>query len=115
MSQSHTATGIIDVTDKTFEQEVLARPGLVLVDFWAEWCPPCRMIAPVLDVIARERADSLTICKLNHDENLGTVRDYQIMSLPTLLLFRDGELVRTMIGAQSKMKLLAAIDAAASS
>ncbi|WP_330182983.1 thioredoxin [Nocardia sp. NBC_01503] len=101
---------ITAVTDETFEHEVLTHEGAVLVDFWAEWCPPCRMIAPVLDAIAAERHGLLTIRKLNTDENPSTARDYHIMSAPTLILFRNGEPVRTMVGARSKAKLLAELD-----
>ncbi|WP_067569787.1 thioredoxin [Nocardia acidivorans] len=98
------------LTDETFEQEVLNREGAVLVDFWAEWCPPCRMIAPILDAIAAERDGLITIRKLNTDENPSTARDYQIMSAPTLILFRNGEPIRTMIGVRSKARLLAELD-----
>jgi thioredoxin 1 len=100
------------VTDATFGQEVLQHGKPVLVDFWANWCPPCRMIAPVLAEIAVERADSLAIRKLNTDENPETMRDYQVMSLPTLLLFRDGKPLKAFVGTRPKAKLLAEIDAA---
>jgi thioredoxin 1 len=100
------------VTDATFDQEVLRHGEPVLVDFWAEWCPPCRMIAPVLAEIAGERAGELAIRKLNTDENPGTMRDYQVMSLPTLLLLRDGKPVKAFVGARPKAKLLADLDAA---
>ncbi|HEV7974326.1 thioredoxin [Amycolatopsis sp.] len=103
---------ITAVTDASFGQEVLQHGKPVLVDFWAEWCPPCRMIAPVLTEIAGERAGMLTIRKLNTDENPGTMRDFQVMSLPTLLLFRDGKPLKAFVGARPKAKLLAEIDAA---
>ncbi|MFD7843364.1 thioredoxin [Nocardia sp. NPDC059764] len=105
-------TEIASITDDTFQQKVLDQQGTVLVDFWAEWCPPCHMIKPVLAEVASERADALTIYKLNTDENPLAVREYAIMSQPTLLLFRDGELVRTLVGARSKKKLLSELDAA---
>ncbi|MFI5611055.1 thioredoxin [Amycolatopsis sp. NPDC051903] len=97
-------------TDATFAADVLEHDELVLVDFWAEWCPPCRMIDPVLKEIARERAGSLTVRKVNTDENPETARTYQIMSLPTLMLFRDGEPVASYVGARPKARLLADID-----
>lgn len=103
---------VLAVTDETFEQEVLTGDRPVLVDFWAQWCPPCHMIAPVLAEIARERADSLTIRKLNSDENTRVPRDYQVMSLPTLILFRDGQPVWTAVGARPKARLLAELDEA---
>src|SRR5215475_11376207 len=90
------------VTDETFRREVLEHDLPVLVDFWAQWCPPCHMIAPVLAQIASERAGSLTIRKINNDENPLTARDYQVMSLPTLILFRDGQPVRVIVGARPK-------------
>jgi thioredoxin 1 len=100
------------VTDNTFEQEVLRQDRPVLVDFWAQWCPPCHMIAPVLAEIARELADSLAVCKINTDEDPLVARNYQVMSLPTLMLFRDGVPVRSFVGARPKAKLLSELDAA---
>ncbi|OKJ94176.1 thioredoxin [Amycolatopsis sp. CB00013] len=99
------------VTDETFPALVLDQDKPVLVDFWAQWCPPCHMIAPVLEQIAEERAGSLIIRKLNSDENPLTARNYQVMSLPTLILFRDGSPVWTTVGARSKARLLADLDA----
>jgi thioredoxin 1 len=98
------------VTDATFQQEVLRHDKPVLVDFWAQWCPPCHMIAPVLAEIARERAGSLTIRTLNTDENPAVARDYQVMSLPTLMLFRDGRVVQALVGARPKYRLLSELD-----
>lgn len=98
------------VTDETFRELVLEQDKPVLVDFWAQWCPPCHMIAPVLAEIADERADTLIIRKLNSDENPLTARDYQVMSLPTLILFRDGSPVWTTVGAKPKARLLADLD-----
>jgi thioredoxin 1 len=98
------------VTDETFEPEVLAASGPVLVDFWAQWCPPCHMIAPVLQKIAAERAGRLTIRSMDYDANPLTGARYRVLSLPTLLLFVGGEPVATIVGAQPKARLLARID-----
>lgn len=100
------------VTDETFATEVLRHEGPVLVDFWAQWCPPCHMILPVLEGIAADRAGLLKIVKINNDENPLTGRDYHIMSLPTLLLFRDGTPIRSYVGARPKARLLSELDEA---
>ncbi|HEY0448836.1 thioredoxin [Actinophytocola sp.] len=100
------------VTDETFAAEVLASDKPVLVEFWATWCGPCRMIAPMLTELAGERADTLTIRKINADENQRTAIDYQVMSLPTMILFRDGHPIHTMVGARPKSRLVADLDAA---
>jgi thioredoxin 1 len=94
------------VTDKTFATDVLSSDKLVLVDFWAEWCGPCRMVAPVLEEIAAEHPDEITIAKLDIDENPGTARDYQVMSIPTMILFKGGEPVKQIVGAKPKAALL---------
>ncbi|WP_270072602.1 thioredoxin [Streptomonospora mangrovi] len=107
MPQTDVSGRITAVTDADFEERVLNADGPVLVDFWAEWCPPCHMIAPVLEEIAAERADSLTVVKMNSDENPLTPREYQVMSLPTLMLFRGGRPVRVVVGARPKSRLLA--------
>jgi len=95
----------IEVTDDTFDQEVLQAAGPVLADFWAEWCGPCRMIAPVLEELSRELAGQLTVAKLNVDENPHITARYNVMSIPTLLLFKDGELKERLIGYMPKAKL----------
>ena len=93
-----------DVSDATFDSEVLASDEPVLVDFWAEWCGPCHAIAPVLDQIASERSD-LRIVKLNVDENQQTAADYQVLSIPTMILFKDGQVAKKVIGAYPKKRL----------
>jgi thioredoxin 1 len=103
---------IAEVTDATFTAEVLGSDVPVLVEFWATWCPPCRMIAPVLAELARERAGTLAVCKINSDENPETTRSYQVMSLPTMILFLDGEPVLTVVGAQPKARLEERLDRA---
>ncbi|MEU3642041.1 thioredoxin [Lentzea sp. NPDC034063] len=101
----------MQLTDATFEEKT--RTGTVLVEFWAQWCGPCHMLSPVLDEIDRER-DDLTVLKINADENTATARDYQVMSLPTMLLFRDGVPIRQIVGARPKGRLLAELDDALS-
>ena len=93
------------ITDATFEAEVLKSDKPVLVDFWAPWCPPCRAMAPILDMIAREQSEKLIVAKLNVDENPAMAAEYQIMSIPTLLLFEKGEVKKALIGMVPKMVL----------
>src|SRR5581483_8156633 len=90
------------VTEATFEQEVLQSDKPVLVDFWAEWCGPCHAVAPVLDKIAEERPGELRVVKVNIDEEQGLASRYGVMSIPTMILFRDGEPAAAVIGAQPK-------------
>jgi thioredoxin 1 len=101
---------IVHVTDDSFEDEVLRSPDPVLVDYWADWCGPCKMIAPVLDEIASEYAGKIKVAKLNIDENPNTPPRYGIRGIPTLMLFREGEVEATKVGAVSKSQLTAFID-----
>ncbi len=101
---------ITHITDDTFEAEVLKAEQPVLVDYWAEWCGPCRMIAPILDEIAGDYAGRLKVCKLNVDENQATPPKYGIRGIPTLMLFRNGNVEATKVGALSKSQLVAFLD-----
>jgi thioredoxin 1 len=98
------------VTDDTFEPEVLQADKPVLVDYWAEWCGPCKMIAPLLDDIAKDYAGKLKVTKMNIDENQATPPKYGIRGIPTLMLFKNGNLAATKVGALSKSQLMAFID-----
>ncbi len=98
------------VTDASFEQEVLKSDAPVLVDYWAEWCGPCKMIAPILDEVARDYGSKLRVVKVNVDENQSVPSKYGIRGIPTLMLFRDGEVVETKVGALSKSQLTHLLD-----
>lgn len=96
---------IIQITDDSFEADVLQSDKPVLVDFWAEWCGPCKMIAPILSEVAEEFDGRVTITKLNIDQNAGTPPKFGIRGIPTLLLFKDGQVAATKVGALSKTQL----------
>ena len=96
----------VTVTDDSFAQDVLSSSTPVLVDFWATWCGPCKMVAPVLEEIATEKSGELTVAKLDVDANPETARDFQVVSIPTMILFKDGQPVKRIVGAKGKAALL---------
>ena len=103
---------VAEVTDNNFQAEVIEAEVPVLVDFWAPWCGPCRMVSPVVEKIAEERGEQLKVVKMNIDENQETAIQFNVMSIPTLILFRNGEVAKTVIGAYPKRKLEAELEPA---
>jgi thioredoxin 1 len=103
---------VTEVTDNNFQAEVLESDVPVLVDFWAPWCGPCRMVAPVVEEIAKERGDALKVVKLNIDDNNETAIKFNVMSIPTLIVFNHGEVAKTVIGAYPKKRLEAELEPA---
>lgn len=111
MNEKPMSQNIVYLSDASFEAEVLKSDTPVLVDYWAEWCGPCRMIAPILDEISTDYAGRLKVAKLNIDENAATPPKYGIRGIPTLQLWKNGELVRSLVGAKPKAELAAFLDA----
>jgi thioredoxin 1 len=108
------AGAVTDVTDNNFQAEVVESDVPVLVDFWAPWCGPCRRVSPVVEEIASERGDALKVVKLNIDDNQQTAVKFNVMSIPTLMLFKHGEVAKTVIGAYPKRKIEEEIEPALS-
>ncbi len=102
---------ITTLSDATFDEHVKAADTPVLVDFWAEWCGPCKMIAPVLEEISEEQAGKISVAKLNIDDNLDITRRYEVMSIPTMILFSEGEIKARIVGARGKAQLLQELEA----
>src|SRR5438132_791092 len=100
------AEGLNTLTDATFDEEIGAASEAVIVDFWAEWCGPCKMISPILEEIASEHVGKVRVAKLNVDDNPDAARRFDVMSIPTLIVFRDGQPVKRMVGAKGKGQLL---------
>ena len=104
------AKGIVNLSTSTFDEQVLSADKPVLVDFWAEWCGPCLRVAPVLEEIAGERSEQLTIAKVNVDDNPELAQRYHVMSIPTMLVFSGGEISKKLVGAMGKTQLLQELD-----
>ncbi|UCE97287.1 MAG: thioredoxin [Dehalococcoidia bacterium] len=101
---------VLDITDQTFESEVLKSKLPVLLDLWAPWCGPCRMVSPVVEALSEKNEEKLKFCKINVDENQKTASLYSVMSIPTLMFFKDGKVIDTVIGAVPESVLQAKID-----
>ena len=102
---------ITALTDDTFDEEIAGATEPLLVDFWAEWCGPCKLISPILEEIASEHAGKIRVCKVNVDDNLGIARRFEVLSIPTLILFKDGEMQLRLVGAKGKSQLVQELQA----
>lgn len=104
------STAVLDLTDSSFGEEIAGAAHPVLAEFWAPWCPPCRALAPIIESLADDFGGRLRVCKINADENPDLARRYEVVAVPTLLVFQEGELVRKLTGARSRAQLLADLD-----
>ncbi|UMZ75335.1 thioredoxin [Natranaerofaba carboxydovora] len=105
---------VLEIEDSNFEEEVLNSDKPVLVDFWAPWCGPCKMVSPIIDELASENGDEIKVCKINVDENKETASNYQVMSIPAIFIFKDGEVKEQVVGYLPKEELQEKIDNAVS-
>jgi thioredoxin 1 len=110
LQDAYPMSNALEVTDKTFEQEVKQASTPVLVDFWAPWCGPCKALGPIIDELASEYEGKVKVVKVNTDENVETAQSFRISGIPSLLVFKNGELVEQMVGLQKKSALAAALD-----
>ena len=99
-----------EINEKNFKEEVLESKEKVLVDFWAPWCGPCRMMSPIIDEIAEEQGDNVKVVKVNLDENINLAEKYEVMSIPTIMVFNNGQIIKTFIGVTAKEQIIESLN-----